>query len=469
MDSHMKKLSRRQFVKHSAVAAAAFTIVPRHVLGGPGHVPPSEKLNIAIVGCGGQGRTNMRQLLQFDDVQVVAVADPRDQADYSAFYYQGIAGRLPVKQEIETHYQQANPNFKCNDYVDFRDMFDQEKNIDAVLCATPDHWHAFVAMAAMKRGKHIYCEKPLTHNIWEARQLAQTAKESKVATQMGNQGRSSHGHPLMCEWLRDGAIGTVSEVRAWSGVGAWIHHKGRPTDTMEIPNGFDWKLWLGPRWARPYHAEYAPYNWRGWWTFGSGCVGDMSIHHFDSAWTALQLGHPTWIEGKSDWVDDEVSAPNNQVTWMFEKTDKRPAVKFAWCDGNQKFERPEDLEEGRDVPGEGVLVIGDKGKILGGGWSESPRIIPEIKMKEYQLPEKTLPRSKGHHRDWLDACKNGNATVSNFEYGARLTEFVLLGNLAISTGKRIEWDGDNITVKGQPNLDCIIREEYPKEWNLKNI
>ena len=464
-----KTLSRRQFVKHSAAAAAAFTIVPRHVLGGPDHVPPSEKLNVAIIGCGGQGRTNMRQLLQFDDVQVVAVADPRDQADYSAFYYQGLAGRLPVKQEIETHYQQTNPHFKCKDYVDFRDLFDQEKNIDAVLCATPDHWHALIAMAAMKRGKHIYCEKPLAHNIWEARQLAKAAKESKVATQMGNQGRSSHGHPLMCEWLRDGAIGTISEVRAWSPVAGWIHHTGRPAEAMQVPEGFDWRLWQGPRPQRPYHVEYAPYNWRGWWAFGSGCVGDMSIHHFDSAWTALQLGHPSWVEGTSDWVDQDVAAPNNEVTWMFEKTEKHPAVKFVWRDGSKQFDRPEELEEGRTIYGDGVLVIGDKGKILGGGWSASPRIIPEAKMKAYQLPEKTLPRSKGHHRDWLDACKNGGTTVSNFEYGAQLTEFVLLGNLAIRAGKRIEWDGDNMTVQGQPHLEAFIREEYSKEWDLNNV
>ncbi|MHC4552151.1 MAG: Gfo/Idh/MocA family protein [Planctomycetota bacterium] len=469
MDSHSKKLSRRQFVKGSAAAAAAFTIVPRHVLGGPDHVPPSEKLNIAIVGCGGQGRTNVRQLLQFDDVQIVTVADPRDQADYSPYYYGGLAGRLPVKNEIETHYQQTNPKFKCSDYVDFRDMFDKEKNIDAVLCATPDHWHALIAMAAMKRGKHIYCEKPLSHNIREARQLAKTAKESKVATQMGNQGRSSHGHPIMCEWLRDGAIGTVSEVRAWSAVGSWINHKGRPQQTMPVPEGFDWKLWLGPRPFRPYHSEYAPYNWRAWWSFGSGCVGDMSIHHFDSAWSALQLGHPAWVEGKSEWVDSEVSGSNNEVTWMFEKTDKRPAVKFVWRDGSKTFDRPQVLEEGRSMHEDGVLVIGDKGKILGGGWSASPRIIPEVKMKAYKRPPKTLPRSKGHHRNWVDACKNGTQAVSNFEYGARLTEFVLLGNIAIRTGKRIKWDGEKMTVKGQPHLDALIGQEYPKEWDLNNI
>ncbi len=462
-------LSRRQFVTQAAGAISAFTIIPRHILGGTGYVAPSEKLNIAIIGCGGQGRTNTRQLLQAKDVQVVAVADPTTAAKYDQFYYKGVAGRLPVKKEIEKHYQAQNPQYTCNDYNDFRVLLDKEKNIDAVLCATPDHWHALIAMIAMKRGKHIYCEKPLAHNIWEARQLAKVAKETKVATQMGNQGRSGAGHPTMREWLKDGAIGTVSEVQAWSSSGSRIHHKGRPSDVMEVPKGLDWKLWLGPRGFRPYHREYTPYSWRSWWAFGSGILADMSIHHFDSAWVALELGHPTWIEGKCECLDDETTSGNNEVTWMFEKTDQRDAVKFSWRDGKLRPDRPEELEEGRKMGSNGVLVIGDKGKILGGGWSGSPRIIPEAKMKEYERPAKTLPRSKGHHRNWLDACKNGGKAVSNFEYGAKLTEFVMLGNVAIRAGKRIYWDDEKMKVKNMPQLDSIIREKYSPEWDLNKF
>jgi predicted dehydrogenase len=464
-----RKLSRRQFLTRSAGAVTAFTIVPRHVLGGERYVAPSEKLNVAVIGCGGQGKTNIKQLMQSDDVQVVAIADPTVSADYANFYYGGYAGRMPVKKVIEAHYQSGNPKFKCNDYSDFRVMFDKEKNIDAVLCATPDHWHAYAAMTAMKLGKHIYCEKPLAHNVWEARQLAKVAGETKVATQMGNQGRSDAGHPLMCEWLRDGAIGTVREVQAWSSSRAHIHHKGRPAGTMEVPKGLDWKMWLGPRGMRPYHQEYTPYTWRSWWAFGSGIVADMSIHHFDSAWAALNLGHPTWIEGKSEYLDEETTSDNNKVTWLFEKTDKREAVKFSWWDGQLKPQRPKELEEKRKMGDNGVIVIGDKGKILGGGWSRSPRIIPEVKMKEYKRPPKTMSRSKGHHRNWIDACKNGGATVSNFEYGAKLTELILLGNLAIRAGKRIYWDGKQMKVKGMPELDSIIREEYVPEWNLEKL
>lgn len=462
------KISRRQFISATA-GVAAFSIVPSHVLGGKGNVAPSEKLNIAVIGCGGQGRNNIRGLLSQKDAQIVAIADPTESADYKRFYYKGFSGRGPVKELIEKHYQAGNPKFTCNAYNDFRVLFDKEKNIDAVLCATPDHWHAYVTIMAMKHGKNVYCEKPLAHNIWEVRQVSKVAAETKVATQMGNQGRSAGGHPIMREWLADGAVGTVKEVKAWSGAAAHIHHKGRPTEKMDVPKGMDWRMWVGPRGMRPYSIEYAPYTWRNWWAFGSGIMGDMSIHHFDSAWTYLNPGQPTWIEGKTENLDDETTSENNTVSWMFEKTDKRPALKFSWYDGKLMPERPEDLEPKRRMGGNGVLVIGDKAKILGGGWSASPRIIPEVKMKAYDKPAKTLPRSKGHHRDWLDACKNGGKTVSNFEYAAKLTEFVLLGNLAIRAGKRIYWDAKNMKVKGMPEMDSIIREEYVPEWDLQKL
>ena len=216
MDRANSKVTRRQFIGRAAGAAAAFTIVPRYVLGGAKFVAPSEKVNIAVIGCGGQGRTNARGLFGEKDAQIVAIADPNEQADYSRYYYEGVAGRLPVKAEVEKQYSQDNPQFKCNDYVDFRELLDKEKNIDAILCATPDHWHACVTVAAIHRGKHVYCEKPLTHNIYEARTVAKAAEEAGVATQMGNQGRSDEGNQLTCEMVWDGAIGEVREVHAWS-------------------------------------------------------------------------------------------------------------------------------------------------------------------------------------------------------------------------------------------------------------
>jgi len=408
-------MTRRQFAK-AAAATAAVTVLPRCILGGARFVAPSARVNVAIVGCGGQGRTNARALFGHKDARVIAVADPREQADYSAYYYKGVAGRLPVKAEVTKRYTQDNPRFRCRDYVDFRKMLDAEKAIDAILCATPDHWHAFVAMTAMRRGKHVYCEKPLTHNIYEARMLAQVAAETGVATQLGNQGRSTAAHRLTCEWIWNDAIGRVKEVHAWSGAGGWAEGRGRPDERPPVPDGFDWDLWLGPAPFRPYHPAYAPYNWRGWWAFGTGAVGDMMVHNVDPAFAALELDkrHPATVEcAKTDFVDSEVIATNNHLLWRFDADGDRPPLTVHWYDGSLRPPRPPELEEGRKLGGgdNGILIVGAKGTIMGGGWSKSPRIIPETKMQAYlqankgKEPPRTLPESKGHHRDWLDACK----------------------------------------------------------------
>ncbi|MBN1126536.1 MAG: Gfo/Idh/MocA family oxidoreductase [Sedimentisphaerales bacterium] len=466
------QFTRRHFMSSAAASAAAFTILPRFVLGGARFVAPSEKIYIAIIGCGGQGRTNARGLFSHSDAQIVAIADPNEKDDYSRFYYSGTAGRFPVKGEVEKYYSQQNPNFRCNDYVDFRQLLEKEKNIDAILCATPDHCHAWVTMSAINRGKHVYCEKPLTHNIYEARTVAKAAKEAGVATQMGNQGRSDEGNRLTCEWVWDGAIGNVREVHAWSSAGGWARGRGRPKDTPPIPQGLNWDLWLGPKPPRPYHPAYTPYNWRGWWAFGTGCVGDMAIHNLDPAFASLKLGHPISIEAvQTDFVDSEVIGGNNHVIWKFGPRGDMPPVTIHWYDGNLHPERPAELEEGRRVGegGNGILLIGDKGTIMGGGWSRSPRIIPESKMRAYQRPPKTLPRSKGHHRDWLNACKGGPAASSNFSYAARLTEFVLLGDVAIRTKKKIEWDGPNMKVKNAPEAQAVVQEQYRPGWDMENV
>jgi predicted dehydrogenase len=461
------QMSRRTFIKTSAAAATAFTIIPRHVLGGTNYVAPSEMVNIAVIGCGGQGRTNMRQLLQLDDVRVISIADPNEDEDYSMYYYGGVAGRLPVKQEIEEHYQKTDPTFKCQDYVDYRVMFDKEKDIDAILCATPDHWHAFVTLAAINRGKHVYCEKPLTHCINECRVVAKAAKEAKLVTQMGNFGRSSESHRLMSEWLWDGAIGDVKEVHFWSTSTSFLKHRGMPPKgDHKVPEGFDWKLWLGPREYRPYHPEYAPFKWRWWWDFGTSTIGDTSIHHVDAAYSAIMPGHPTWIEGTSAWTNDITTPDNNRVEWFFEKTESRPEVRFIWYDGALKPPRPEELEEGRSMGDNGVLVVGEKGKILGGGWSTSVRIIPETKMKEYKQPPKTLRRSPGHHREWVDGIKGGPEPGSNFDYASKLSEFTLLGNVAVRAGKRINWDGEAMKVTNDSDANNYLYDKYSEGFDL---
>ena len=475
-----RKMTRRQFGLAAAATAAGLTVLPRHVLGGPGFVAPSATVNVAIVGCGGQGRTNARSLFNQADARIIAVADPRDQADYSPYYYKGEAGRLPVLREIQQRYEKDDKSFKCADYLDFRRMLDKEKDVDAVLCATPDHWHAFVTLTAMRRGKHVYCEKPLTHNIFEARLVAKTASETGVATQMGNQGRSTSSHALTCAWIWNGAIGDVTEAHAWSSAGAWSSGRGRPKDTPPVPAGFDWNLWLGPKPDRPYHPAYAPYNWRGWWAFGTGAAGDMMVHNIDPVFAALELDKrlPTTVECvQTEFVDDEVIAPGNHVVWSYAAEGGKPALAIHWYDGSLRPPRPEELEADRKV-GEGdngVIIIGTKGTIMGGGWSGSPRLIPETKMKEYQeankgkTPSRTLPDSKGHHRDWLEACKGGRPARSRFEYGAALTEFVLLADVAVRAKQKIQWDGPAMKVTNVPAAQAFVQETYRQGWDLAKV
>jgi predicted dehydrogenase len=282
--------SRREFLRAGVAAAGVFTIVPRHVLGGRGFVPPSDKVNIALIGAGGQGRSNTRELFNQADAQVIAVADPAESFSLDAFYYKGAGGRGPVRAEIEKHYADKSPNFRCAAYEDFRVMLEKEKAIDAVLCATPDHLHAYVSTHAMQAGKHVYCEKPLTHNLWEARQVARVAKETGVATQMGNQGHSSVGIRETVEWLQSGAIGPVREVHAWVGSGRWNPTlTGRPKENPPVPAGLNWDLWLGPRSSRPYSPAYFPVAWRDFWAFGSSNLGDFGCHDMDAACWALDL------------------------------------------------------------------------------------------------------------------------------------------------------------------------------------
>jgi predicted dehydrogenase len=468
--SSFQGLSRRKFIGATAAAVAGFTIIPRHVLGGPKFVAPSEKVNVAIIGCGGQGRTNMGSLFQQDDAQIIAVADPAESLNLEGFYFKGVAGRLPVKAMIEKHYSEKTPNFKVADYEDFRVMLEREKSIDAILCATPDHLHAYVCVTAMLQGKHAYCEKPLTHNVWEARRVAQVAKETGVATQLGNQGHSNDGIRSTCEWIWDGAIGDVREVHAWTNASRWNknHTGGRPP-AESVPKGLNWDLWLGPREDRPYSSIYAPVSWRDFWDFGTAPIGDFFCHNFDPAFMALDLREPISIEAfGAGGVDSYIAPPGGLYTYHFGPRGNKPAVKFMWYEGGLMPARPDGLDEDDQLGmgGNGILFVGDKGMLTCPGWAGDPRLLPGSRHESYKRPAKTLPRSKGHHRDWLDACKGGKPASANFEYGAALTEIGLLGLAALRVGKRVLWDAKAMKFTNAPEGDKFLKESYRPGWEV---
>ena len=441
-----KPMSRRDFLGTTAAAAAAFTIVPRHVLGGVGYTPPSDKLNIAGIGIGGMGQSNVRDVSTSENIYALCDVDE----DYAG----------PVFKQYP----------KAKKYTDFRKMLEKEKSIDAVIVATPDHTHATIAMMAIKMGKHAFVQKPLTHSIYEARQLREAAREAKIATQMGNQGHAGESNRLMVEWVRDGAIGNVREVHCWTDRPVWPQGIDRPKDTPRVPRTLDWDLWLGPAPYRPYHPAYLPFKWRGWWDFGTGVMGDMGCHIVDTPVWVLNLGHPTSIQASSTPLNDETAPLATMITYEFPARGNMPPVKMTWYDGGLMPPRPPELEEGRRMGNEdgGVLLVGDKGTIMCGCYGMNPRLIPETEMKAYQQPPPSIPRSPGIHEGWIEACKGGKPASSNFDVSGPLTEIVLLGNIAIRAVKnvRLMWDGPNMQVTNVPEANEYIRREYRKGWTL---
>jgi predicted dehydrogenase len=444
-------LARRDFMT-GAAAMAGFTIVPRSVIGGPGHTPPSEKLNIAGIGVGGRGASNLAAV---SSENIVALCDVDEKNAAGTF------GRYPNAKR----------------YRDFRRMLQKEKDIDAVTVSTPDHTHAVATVMAIKMGKHVYCEKPLTRTVYEARAVAEAARKAKVATQMGNQGMAFEGNRLIKEWLWDGAIGPVREVHVWSDRPThsgkkplwWAQGIDRPTDTPPVPETLDWDLWLGPAPYRPYHPAYVPFKWRGWWDFGSGGLGDMGIHNIAPVFTALKLGAPTSVHASSTAVYEETLPLASTVHYEFAARGDMPAVTLHWYDGGIIAARPKELEDGREMPREdGLIFVGDKGKMLVTGWGgNSPRLIPEAKMKAYKRPPKTLARSIGHHKEWLKACKDGTPTESSFDFAGPMTEAVLLGTVCVRVGgEKLIWDSDNMKITNLSEANKYLHYDYRQGWTL---
>ncbi len=460
-------LSRRQFIGGTASVLASVSVVPRHVLGGAGHTPPSEKLNIAAIGAGGMGRGNLRNCATENIVALCDVDDKRAAGAYRDY-----------------------PDAKK--YKDFRKMLDKEKNIDAVIVATPDHTHFVAGMASIKHGKHVYVQKPLTHSIYEARKLTEAAREANVVTQMGNQGHSGEGNRLIKEWIADGAIGEVREVHVWTPKPIWPQGITRPKETPPVPSHLDWDLWLGPVPELPYHPAYLPFRWRGWWDFGTGVLGDMGCHIIDTPFWALELGHPESIQasctnqiiyGGSGYdakrmvIDDSPTYPlASMITYEFGARGNMPPVTMTWYDGGLMPPRPDDLEPGRSMGDNehgGFLFVGEKGKLKCNCYGHSPRIIPEEKMRAYDRPPKTLRRvpngASGHEQEWISAIKEGRKASTDFEYAGPLTEVVLLGNIAIKMEDektKLLWDGKNVKVTNVPAANQYIQREYRSGWEV---
>ncbi|UCG50268.1 MAG: Gfo/Idh/MocA family oxidoreductase, partial [Phycisphaerales bacterium] len=359
-------------------------------------------------------------------------------------------------------------------FRDFRKMFDaMEDKIDAVTVATPDHTHAVAAMAAIKRGKHVFCEKPLAHSIYEIRELMKAAREHKVVTQLGNQGHSFDHIRLFCEWIWDGAIGNVHEVHAGCGADhCKIDQLSRRDEKHDIPAGLDWDLWLGPAKWRRYNPMYLPGSWRGWMPFGTGTIGDSVCHVVDPVFWALDLGWPKTIRAQADGYEPkrhgDTFPHGSVVTFEFGAKGRRGPVRLLWHSGRAVIPRPAELEEGRRLPGTGAVVIGDKGKIMyGSHGADGVRIIPESKMRAYKQPPKTLRRVGGHHRDWLDAIKENRQAGSHFDYGGPLSELAMLGIIAIQLlGQKLEWDGPNMRFVNSDEANRLISPPYREGWTL---
>jgi predicted dehydrogenase len=448
--------SRRKFLAASASTAFGFTIVPGFVLGANGQTPPSERLNVAAIGAGGMGGGDIATVagLGANVVALCDVDDVRAEGSFKRF-----------------------PNAKR--YKDFREMLDKEaKNIDAVTVGTPDHIHAVAAMAAIRAGKHVYVQKPLTHTLHECRVLTTAARDAGVMTSMGNQGHATDGARRTNEWIQAGVIGDVREVYVWSDRAGtmWKQGIGRPTDTPAAPPTLDWDLWLGPVQKRPYNPCYAPVQWRGWWDFGTGALGDMGCHIIDHPVWALNLGAPTTVESRVT-TDGSVLADGKlnfetfpiaaMINYEFPARGNMPPVSMTWFDGGIMPPTPTELPLGQQLPGNGVLYIGSKGKIFHSSHGGDPQILPASLKEAADAVPKIMERSPGHYEEWVQACKGGKRPVANFDYTGPLTETVLLGVLSMRMpGVRIQWDSENQKVTSFPDLNQYVHIQYREGWTL---
>jgi predicted dehydrogenase len=437
----IQRKGRRDFLKQATLASVGFWVAGRAV-SQDRQQPPSERLNVAVIGVGGRGRANLNAVA---NENIVALCDVDS-----------------------TRLGQAAERFpRAERFADYRQLFDRVRTLDAVVVATPDHHHAPATAIALRLGKHVYCEKPLTHSVHEARTIAALAREHRVATQMGNQGHSSENSHRVVELIRAGVIGPVREVHTWTDRPGtwWPQGLDRPKRTLDLPANLNWDVWLGPAPPRPYHSAYVPFRWRGWWDFGTGSLGDMACHIMDVAFWSLRLGLPEWVEGDQEGMTTESGPRACTIRYQFPDRGDMPPVRLTWYDGGRL--PPRELA-GQNVGANGSLFIGTEGRKLLVGHGRDFTLLPRERFADVRLPERTLrPPEGGHHAEWLRACRDRNVTTgSNFAYAAPMTEAVLLGNVALRVGRRIEYNADTGRANNEPRADRYLSREYRRGWSL---
>ena len=492
-------VSRRRFLERGATTAAV-TIVARHVLGGPRYVPPSDRINVGYVGTGTQGLRQLMPALQRPELRIVAVCDPNrkseDYVEWARFELRDKirqflsdsswaagarscpCGREVGRELVDRHYGAA-PGAGCRAYADFRELIAKEKDLDAVYCMAPDHLHATVSLAGLRAGKHVITHKPLSNVMNEARLVIRTARETGAGTHMFcSAGLASTAD--LCEWVWGGAIGPVREVHNWSTRPFWPQGMtSRPTEAVPVPDGLDWDLWLGPVPHRPYHPAYTNAVFRGWYDFGTGALGDMGHYSFFQIFRILKLGSPLTVEASRSqyWrIDDllwkkqtnSVSYPQaSLLRWEFPERSGLPPVALHWYDGGLRPPKPRELEaDGEPMPEEGLLFVGDEGKILAEFSGRNPRLIPKARMARFQPPAKTLARPVDELEQWIRACRGTTPSDASFENVAAISETILLGTIAVRVDKKLRWDAANARFVDAPDADALLSREYREGWKL---
>ena len=502
-------INRRSFM-NSAVATGVFTIVPRHVLGGTGYVAPSEKITLAHIGMGTQGFRELGDLLADPQIQIVAVCDPnKDSNDYVEWGKNSIRNRIrsylgkPAWREndggcpggrevgrevVDTYYanQRSAENFKaCSAYADFRELLEKEKDLDAVKIMTPDHLHAAVSIAAMKKGKHVVVHKPIANRLHEGRLVVETARKTKVATHLLAYG-SGTANGLIAQRIKQGAIGPLREVHNWSNRPVWPQYTEIPTDTPPVPKGFDWDLWLGPAIHRPYHPHYTHTVFRGWYDFGGGSMADMGIYSLWPVFTALNLAAPlsarAWATHTCSIVD-QVSRPAKNdfsypaacsIRFEFAARADMPAVDLFWYDGGMKPRLPKEIEAHNiEISREGILFVGDEGAIMAGFHGQNPQLFAKGKKEPFRT-EGTSPQRAGggrrqpgkRHSPWLEAVKAGEQSPGSFLNAGPISDTVNLGTVALRAGRKVLFDSRNMKITNIADANKYLHREYRKGWEL---